>query len=290
MQTGRLGLRAIAVFGTLMAAVAAGASSELRAADYEFQAEYRISLNGLSIGRAVLQASFEGAQYRIDGSAKLTGIAGMLFDFSSTAAAAGRLRANRPQPTAFSADSNDGRRKMSVRMTLANNAVRNLRLEPPITPEQERHPELVPITAVHRRGIIDPVSAMIGFGGFNGESFDRSLCNRSVPIFNGRERFDVQLEFSEISSITSSGTGYSGPALVCRARYRAIAGHRANKDEVKHLEEKLVFDVMLAPIEGSDLVVPYRVSVSTPLGNAAITASALSAKGSLTTRSAALAD
>lgn len=289
MKTWRCALQAMTAGGAFML-IATGAATEGRAADYEFQADYRISLNGLPIGRAMLQATFEDAQYRIDGSAKLTGIAGLLFDFSSTAAAAGRMRANRPLPAAFSADSHDGSRSMSVRMTLDNNTVRNLHLEPPVTPEQKRHPERVPITTAHRRGIIDPVTAMIGFGGFNGESFDRSLCDRSVPIFNGRERFDVELEYSEIRTLSDSATGYSGPALICRARYRAVAGHRADKDEVKHLEEKLVFEVTLAPVAGSDLVVPYQVSVPTPLGTAAVSASNLSASGALRTRSAAIAD
>ncbi len=274
--------------GLAVFVMAGGASNETQAADYEFQADYRISLNGLPIGRANLQASFEGAEYRIDGSARLTGVAGLLFDFTSTAAAAGRIGANRPQPTAFSADSTNGRVTKSVRMTLQRNAVRQLQLDPPVPPEETSHPEHVPITDAHRRDIVDPVTAMIGFGGYDGQNFDRSICQRAVPIFNGRERFDVRLEFAGERDLSSnSANGYSGPAIVCKARYRAIAGHRADMEEVEQLEDKMVFEVVLAPLVNSDLVVPYQVSVSTPLGVASISVSNLKAEGAMTTQSAA---
>jgi hypothetical protein len=209
----------LAGLGAVAVIAASGFPAHTRAADHEFRAEYRITLNGLPIGRAMLQGSFESAHYRLDGFAKLTGIAGMLFDYSSTAAAAGRVRAGRLYPSAFSADSSDGRRAMSVRMTLVNNAVRRLRLDPPVPPHQERHPKHVRITEAHRQGVIDPVTAMVGFGGFDGETFDSGLCKRSLPIFNGRERFDIELDYDGIRTVDSGGPdGYSGPALVCTAR------------------------------------------------------------------------
>ncbi len=135
------------------------------------------------------------------------------------------------------------------------------------------------------------MSALIAPGGFDGENFDRSICNRSVPIFNGRERFDVRLQYQGIRTVESaSPDGYSGPVLVCAARYWPVAGHRSDKEEIAYVRDKVVFEVMLAPVAGSDLVVPYRASVSTMLGAGAIQATSITAKGALTSRSAALAN
>lgn len=272
--------------------IAAGAvGTPAQSADYRFEAGYRITLNGLQIGRAELRGSIEGASYRLDGSARLTGIAGMLFDFTSTAAAAGRLGARGASPSAFSADSSDGRRNMSVRMTMVDNAVRQLRLEPPVPAQQDSYPERVLITDAHRRNIVDPITAMVAFGAYDGERFSRALCRRALPIFNGRERFDVELEYRGTRTVSSNlPGGYSGPTLVCEARYRAVAGHRADRAEVKQLEERMVFEVMMAPIEGSDIVLPYRVTVPTPLGAAAIQVVSLTTSGALANRSAALAE
>jgi hypothetical protein len=291
MRQVRSALRRVAArLGAAVVIAAGGASAEARAADYEFRAEYRITLNGLPIGRAMLQGSFESADYRLDGSAKLTGIAGLLFDYSSTAASAGRIRAGRLHPSAFSADSSDGHRSMSVRMTLANDAVRRLDLDPPITRQQERNPRHVPITAAHRRGIVDPMTAMVGFGGFDGASFGSGICDRAIPVFNGRERFDIELEYDGMRDVNGARGGYEGPALVCTARYRAVAGHRDDKDEIRYLEERMVFEVVLVPVEGSDLLVPYRVVVPTPLGSAALQITDVTSSGAMASRSAALSD
>lgn len=284
--------RAFAAFivtagATFLGSVWDAASAE----DYSFQAVYRVTLNGLAIGKANLAGRFNGTEYRIDGQGRLTGIAGALFEYSGSAAATGRIRNGRTSPSAFSADASDGKRATSVRMNMVDDGVRRIELDPKPKPHQVNHPARVQITAAHKRGVIDPISALITPGGFDGENFDRSICNRSVPIFNGRERFDVKLEYKGVQVIQGSGNGaYSGPVLVCQARYRPIAGHRSDKEEVNYVAEKVIFEVLLAPLAGSDLVVPYRGTVSTMLGSAAIQATSLVAKGALRTRSAALVE
>jgi hypothetical protein len=280
--------RTLAIFLCMVVLTVAPGASTALAGEYRFQTDYRITLNGLEIGRANLGGTFEGSSYRIDGSGRLTGLAGIFYDYSGSAAASGRIRAAGPVPSAYSADATNGRENMTVRMTLTDSAVRQLRIEPPVEPEDENHPAWIHVRDTHKRGIIDPMSALISFGGFDGRSFDRSVCNRSVPVFNGRERFDVKLEYSGIRTVTSNRPdGYSGPTLACTARYRAVAGHRSDKDDIRFLEERVSFEVLFAPVDGSDLLVPWRVSLSTPLGTAAIQAMSVVSDGALATRSAA---
>ena len=72
---------------------AAGASAAT------LNAEYAISLAGLSVGTADLSAKIEGQGYRMDIQARLTGLAGALTGGSGGAAAAGTVAGNRPLPT-----------------------------------------------------------------------------------------------------------------------------------------------------------------------------------------------
>lgn len=282
---------AAAVLLAAMLAAMPGIGLRAQASDYRFQTDYAVLFNGLPIGRATLSGSFDGSEYRLDGRGRLTGIVGALFDYTATGASAGRIRAGRPLPTAFSADASDGSEVQTVRMTLSGDRVNRMTIEPPLKPEEARHPGRVPITEAHKRGIIDPMSAMIGPGGFDGENFDRSICNRSVPIFNGRERFDVKLQYKGVQTVSSNRKdGYSGPVLVCAARYRPIAGHRADKEEVEYVANKVVVEVMLAPVPGSDLVVPFRASVSTRFGAGVVQATSMTSEGALRTKSASLAD
>lgn len=270
-----------AIFG-----IAATAAASAEDSDYRFQLSYRVSLGALPIGDATLIGTFDGPKYRLDGFGKLTGIAGVLYEYSASASAAGRLQAGRTQANAFSVNATDGKKTATIRMTMTSAGVRQLKITPTPTPYHVNHPNRVKVTDADKRGIIDPISALFVPGGYSVDGFDKRACQRSVPVFNGQERFDVNLEYRAIQPVSGGGR-FADEVLVCTARYRPIAGHRTDKDEVK-TAEKMSVEVMLTPVPGSDILVPYRVTVPTPLGAAVIQATDLAATGALQTRAAGL--
>lgn len=266
-----------------LAAITTGSADD---SDYKFQLSYRVSLGALPIGNATLVGTFDGPKYRIDGFGKLTGIAGVLYEYSASASSAGRLQAGRTQANAFSVNATDGKKTATIRMTMNSAGIRQLKITPTPTPYHVNHPNRVKVTEADKRGIIDPISALFVPGGYTADGFDKRACERSVPIFNGQERFDVDLEYRAIQPVAGGGR-FADEVLVCTARYRAIAGHRTDKDEVK-TAEKMSVEVMLTPVPGSDILVPYRVTIPTPLGAAVVQATDLAATGALQSRAAAL--
>ena len=66
--------------------------------------------------------------------------------------------------------------------------------------------------------------------------------------------------------------GYAGPVVVCSVRYEPIAGHRANIPLVKYLLEGREMEIALAPIAGTRLLAPFRLSVVSTLANLMIEA------------------
>ena len=92
----------------------------VQASGYGFQIGYSVNLSGINFGKAYLIGSIKNGRYRIDGGGKLTGVAGIVFEFSATAAAEGFLTSVRPDPSAFSVNASDGKRSATVRMTMAN--------------------------------------------------------------------------------------------------------------------------------------------------------------------------
>jgi hypothetical protein len=74
-----------------------------------------------------------------------------------------------------------------------------------------------------------------------------------------------------------------GQVLVCGAHYHAVAGHRADKEEIK-MAEQIEVELKLAPAPGSGLLLPYRITIPTPIGQAVIQAGAMSANGILEAR------
>ena len=256
------------------------------ASDYKFQAKYRVSLAGVPIGEANFIGNFVGPKYRLDGYGKLTGIAGAIYDYTASASSAGQVYSGKVVPNAFSVNASEGDETSTVRMTMGSSGVRRLKITPEPTPYWLNHPNRVKVTDAHTKGTMDPISALIVAGGNTPDGIDRRACERTVPIFNGRERFDVNLEYRRVQPVSDASVP-GGQVLVCGAHYRAVAGHRTDRDEIK-MAEKLDIEVLLSPVSGSDLLLPYRVTIPTPLGAAVIQAAGVTSNGTLDKKAAAL--
>ena len=146
-------------------------------------------------------------------------------------------------------------------MTLRAGTVKDVSAEPPLIPSPER----VPVTEAHRKGVTDPMSAMIIPVAGNGELLTPDACKRKLAIFDGRQRADIDLVFKRMDRVKAD-KGYQGPVVVCTVLYNPIAGHRPERPAIKYLVEQRDMEMWLAPIAGTRVLVPFRFSVPTPFG------------------------
>ena len=131
--------------------------------------------------------------------------------------------------------------------------------------------DLVPVTEANRQGITDPLTAMLFSTAATGKGLSRDTCRHTLPIFDGRHRYDLKLAFKHTDQVAAD-KGYAGPVVVCSARYEPIAGHRASTPLIKYLSEGREMEVALAPIAGTRMLLPFRVSVVSMLANLVIEA------------------
>ena len=54
--------------------------------------------------------------------------------------------------------------------------------------------------------------------------------------------------------------------MVCAVYFAPVAGHIPERSAIKYLIAQRDMEVWLAPIAGTRLMVPYRVSIPTPIG------------------------
>jgi hypothetical protein len=139
-----------------------------------------------------------------------------------------------------------------------------------INPPFEERPDRVPVLETHQRGIIDPLSAVVAVTAARGKADDPANCNRTLPVFDGTQRFNISLSYAETRTVQKPG--YSGPVLVCNVRYSPVAGHRPTRPAVKFMEENRDMSVWLAPVEGTRMLVPLRISVRTMVGTTVVEA------------------
>ena len=257
-------MRLTNAFSALLAVALPGLAATAEA--QTLRVDYGISLAGLPLGSADLATSLEGPRYRMQVGAKLTGLAGMLTGGRGAATATGSLSGAQPLPASFAVTSRSSDNQRTVRMGLSAGSVAALEISPPL----DEKPDRVPLKDSHKRGVLDPVSALLMPVSGKGAPTDPGNCNRTLPIFDGAARFDVVLSYGETRQIEVPG--YSGPVLVCNARYVPIAGHRTLRPSTKFMEDNRDMQVWLAPVEGARLLVPMRIAVRTMVGMSVIEA------------------
>jgi hypothetical protein len=255
-------------FTTTLAALALSVGGVATASTAEtLRVDYGISLAGLPLGSADLATTFDGTKYSIQLGAKLTGLAGFLTGGKGAATAAGAVAGSQPVPASFAITSRASQEERTVRMGLSGGSVAAVEVKPPLDPKPDR----VPLTENHKRGVLDPVSALLMPATAKGGLLDPANCNRTLPIFDGAARFDVVLTYGETRQVEKPG--YRGPVLVCNARYVPIAGHRALRPSTKFMAENRDMSVWLAPVEGAHVLLPLRIAVRTTIGMSVIEAS-----------------
>ena len=146
-------------------------------------------------------------------------------------------------------------------MAMNHGTVRDYVADPPTLPSPDR----VPLTEASRKGVLDPMTASLIRVAGSGDTFVPEACQRTIPVFDGRMRYDLQLVFKRLDRVRSE-RGYQGTVVVCAIYFAPVAGHIPERAVIKYLVNLREMEVWLAPIAGTRLMVPYRVTVPTPFG------------------------
>jgi hypothetical protein len=246
-----------------VAAFAFTASSETGVAG-SLRIDYSVSLRGLPIGSARLKADVDGDRYAIDFSGQVKGLVRLFSDGEASASAAGAAADGELRPAEYSQYWVEDDDDETIRVAFSGATATDISVEPPV----KRPERYVPVTEAHRTGVLDPASAFVwpAPAGVTPE-----LCNRTLPVFDGRRRFDLALSFSRTEAIEGRDGSYSGPAIVCAVRYRPIAGHRPNRKNIREMAENEDIEVWMAPA-GEGMAAPVRIRIGTKYGRVALNA------------------
>ena len=224
-----------------------------------FQAEYSVSVRGLPVGRAVLAATRDGDGYDVTFSGEVGGLLRLFSDGAADASASGQAQDGGLAPAEYTHLWTEDDEEERVSMRFDAGGVTELSAEPP-----RRRPErYLPVTEAHKQGVLDPVSALIWPAG---DQLAPEACQRALPVFDGRNRFDLALSFDRMEQFAAKDGSYAGPALVCAIRYVPIAGHRPERDSVRFMAANEDIEVWMAPAGDTGLLAPAAIRVRTKVG------------------------
>jgi len=144
-------------------------------------------------------------------------------------------------------------------MAFENGNATDIAASPP-PPDDDR----VALTDQHRNAVMDPLTALFIPAGNAGPT--QAACARVLPIFDGRRRYDLKLGFKRIDQVKVE-QGYSGPVVVCSLTLLPIAGHRKSSSLMTFLTEGREMEIAFAPLVGTRLLAPFRITVFHMFGN-----------------------
>ena len=217
---------------------------------YQVSATYKITLNSFAIGTLRYESSVGFNGYVVESQVELSALFGAV-SWKGTTRSSGTLNGARPQPGNYSFDFRGSTGAGAVHLGFGEAGVSSLS----IWPARSLAADTVPLKGKHLKGVLDPLSAVLAMTRTGG----KSPCGRKVAIFDGQQRFDLELYYRRKQPLGR------GKAIVCRVKYRPIAGYRAN-DETKTMSRSTGIEIAFRPVAGTGLMVPDQITIPTISG------------------------
>jgi len=241
------------------AIVAAAADPAL--AQGRVDARYAVTLAGMPVGKGAWVIDIAENQFTAAASGATAGLLRVFASGQGSGASRGFIVGGNPVPASFAASITSDKKTEEIRMTLGSGDVKDFA----ISPEAPVDPERVPVTDAHFHGVSDPMTGTLIRVPGTGNPLTPQACARTTPIFDGRMRYNLQFAYKRMEQVKAD-KGYEGPVVVCAVYFIPIAGFIPHRASVKYLAAQRDMEVWLAPVANTRVLVPYRVSIPTPIG------------------------
>jgi hypothetical protein len=256
------GLRLLALAATVLGFAA---SPNAPAQAQKLEARYVISMTGIRVGQSAWTVTVDNDRYAASASGGSVDLLNVLLRGEGVARVSGDIRDGRLAPSVFSSSLIEDGEKIDLKMTLNDGmvtAVEDNAARPA--------PDRVPLAQSHAQGVTDPLTALLLPDAGSDAASAKESCNRTLPVFDGRRRYDLVLSFKRMDEIQDRKQ--DGRVVVCNVVLRPIAGHRANSMIMKYVAERRDIEIAFAAITGARLLAPLRFLLPTLIGTMAVQA------------------
>ena len=255
----------------LVAGLCAGAwlslAPQAASAQGRLDAQYEATLAGIPVGKGAWTIEIGDDSFSASAQGGTAGLLKAFSGGSGSGASVGRVVGGALVASSYTASTTTQKKTETIRISLANGNVKESSIDPvpPVDPDR------IPVLEAHRKGVLDPMTgSMLRVPG-NGEVLSPDSCRAGAGIFDGRLRYDLKLDYKRMETVKAE-RGYHGPALVCAIYFTPVAGYIPDRPVIKYLATERRIEIAFVPIAGTRILVPFRMSIPTPLGLAMLEA------------------
>jgi Protein of unknown function (DUF3108) len=230
---------------------------------------------GVTLGKVDLNATIRGDQYHSVSNLETGGVVNAFWQSEIQATSTGTVAPKNFHPGLYdSFYTGRSDRKQEVSLTYDASGPVRLYADPPYPTTGYEVPP------AQQKGTFDPLSAITYFVSGVGSSAENP-CGLTLPVFDGRRRYDVDFVKVKDTTVTMDNGLYKGKAVLCQMKYKQLAGYkpRVIKEGAKFPEISAWIATFPSSVTGRSYVVPLRVWANTEYGVIAAVATTLKVDG-----------
>jgi hypothetical protein len=247
-------MKAVLAVIFLLAATPAGAAT--------VSSELRLSFLGIPIASMKADTVVEDGEYSYSGTVRTTGLLRVVAPTKAQFFAQGILEDRTLAPTSHLTTYKRPRKSGELRLGFKGRRISEIGNVPPI----KYKAGTVPLTKAHLASVIDPAAALILPVAPSEVGKGDAVCNRTIPIFDGKNRFNLVLRYK--STTQGKAEGFAGRVHTCSLRFQPVSGHRPFKKNIKFWTGNQDMSVSFAQIGDAAAYGLFAFNVMTDDGRA----------------------
>lgn len=220
----------------------------------KFETQYVITVRGFTVAKADFKGKVQGSTFEVDGKLRSAGLARIFDKTDARSRSVGVLGNGTPQPNGFLlsySQGSSGDKKMEIAFSGGN--VANVTHQPALGPAGN---DLVPLSDGDLKAVTDPVSATIVVRGT-----PEDICNRTLRVYEGGTRVDVQLSPVSVGWIYGVGNG----AVTCSGKFIPVAGYIKGAT-YDYMRQHANMEFIYAPTRRQGIYMLHSITTQTDIG------------------------